>query len=224
MNASTSTRHLNAILLALAACLLTSCEPPTPGENIDSNFSKDDAFGTEIVEDEKPKPDGASQLEFPLRATISDKEGRTINVVMTGRTSDMVTFYREDDPGSKRFEYPIENLSGEDKAFVDRLPVGGNTSTETANASMSASSPVSDKDRSYEVAKLERRLGYLKDDVKRLDERLRDIESDIATAQTSSQKSALEKDRKRILLDIKDTTSEVEKTERELSASRRSGP
>jgi len=66
-----------------------------------------------------PKPP-KEESAYPVDRMITDKKGRNIDVKITGKGPDSITFLRKSD--GKRFEYLIENLSVKDKAFVEGLP------------------------------------------------------------------------------------------------------
>ncbi len=65
---------------------------------------------------------GCKKPEYPVTYSLTDpKDGKSIPVRITGRTTTHVEFIRQKD--SKFFSYPLNKLSSKDRKFVARLPV-----------------------------------------------------------------------------------------------------
>lgn len=59
--------------------------------------------------------------DFPFTREISNQDGRSLDVVVTGRGSDDLHFLSLRD--NRSYRYPIAGLSGADQAFAEKLPV-----------------------------------------------------------------------------------------------------
>ena len=67
---------------------------------------------------EAPRP---SEIDFPVRWTLTDLQGRQIEATIIGRGVSSVTLVREKD--GRRYDFPLENLSSPDRLRVDALPL-----------------------------------------------------------------------------------------------------
>jgi len=59
-------------------------------------------------------------LQYPLKSSLMDQQGHTLQVTIVGRSDDQVQFTRADD--GKTYTYPITKLSDADRAYVLLLP------------------------------------------------------------------------------------------------------
>lgn len=64
-------------------------------------------------------PAGKPEITFPTERTITDSQGRRMDVTLTGKTDKTVKFIRKSD--HKDFELPFDKLSKEDQALVAAL-------------------------------------------------------------------------------------------------------
>lgn len=97
-----------------------------------------------------------SQLEFPYQTTLENSEGKSLEVILLGRSKGSVTFTKIG--SSKPIEYPIPKLNLESAQLVKRFPVKHYRPKIT--------------DSSYnekKIAFLEKRCDELKADMKRYD-------------------------------------------------------
>jgi len=69
----------------------------------------------------------AQSADFPIRRTIRDDRGRSIEVDIVARGSSELTFIRRSD--QKKFTIPISRLSSRDERFVESLPMHADTTT-----------------------------------------------------------------------------------------------
>ncbi|MEM9479316.1 MAG: hypothetical protein AAGA58_06595, partial [Verrucomicrobiota bacterium] len=68
----------------------------------------------------------SSVPQLPAKRTITDVDGRKLEVEITGRTADKVRFVRLSDKAE--YEFAIERLSEVDREFVSQLPVSESVS------------------------------------------------------------------------------------------------
>ena len=66
-----------------------------------------------------------SRNPYPQTRELTHSDGRTLNVVITGRTQDEVNFLSLRD--NNRYGYPIGNLSARDRDFIHDLPIENTT-------------------------------------------------------------------------------------------------
>ena len=69
-------------------------------------------------------------LQYPLKSSLMDQQGHTLQVTIEGRSDDQVKFTREDDGNT--YTYPIAKLSDADQAYVRLLPLKWGDETAAA--------------------------------------------------------------------------------------------
>jgi hypothetical protein len=66
---------------------------------------------------------------YPFEHTMTDSQGRAIEVVVVGRTKNSVIFQKGD--SEQRYNHPLHSLSASDRSFISSLPLrewqGGNS-------------------------------------------------------------------------------------------------
>ncbi|MAS94737.1 MAG: hypothetical protein CMO55_16180 [Verrucomicrobiales bacterium] len=84
-----------------------------------------------------------SNKRFPIKRTLTDKNGREMEASIVGRSENSLNIIRIDD--RKSFVLPINRLSEEDQTFARSLPLGssGMVSTSGNNNTLSADSRTS---------------------------------------------------------------------------------
>lgn len=154
----------------------------------------------DIPSEEEQEP----EVSFPVATDLTNAEGNTLNVVITGRTSSEVTFFRSDDPEQTRFVYAIADLSPDTQDFINGLGIGGNNGIPLGQETTTAPKPLTAD---------EKRLAWLREEIAREDSRLDEVQTRIKTAQTKSQRNGLYKDLER----IKDKLVELKFEEKSLA-------
>ncbi len=134
-------------------------------------------------EQKEPRFNKKQTPEYPVERAITNTSGSTIEVVITGRTLEDVTFYRQDDPDATPHAYPIEDLSEADQEFILSLKRGGDVLPEPEDPRME-------------------KVKYLRSEIDRHQSRLKDVDQQRHFAQTNSQKSAIDKEREEIVEEI----------------------
>ncbi len=116
-------------------------------------FAKFIIFGMSLIMiscDREPELEAG----YPTERQMTDRKGRTLDVVITGRSEEKVAFRRKSD--GKTYDYPIAQLAAKDAAFVRTLPV-----TKYAVEPVKREVPRYIKHREKEIAELERKLTRL---------------------------------------------------------------
>ncbi len=133
-------------------------------------------------------PSDEPEVVFPVATDLTNAQGNTVSVVITGRTSSDVTFFRADDPEQTRFVYAIADLSPDTQDFINGLAIGGNNGIPLSQEAKNPKTPTPD----------EKRLAWLREEIRREQLRLDDVETRIKSAQTNSQRKGFYNDRERI--------------------------
>lgn len=126
------------------ALLLTSCGEIDPA-------SLEDILRTQ------KKPQTQAPVELPVRWTLTDTEGKTLEADIVGRTPTTITIIRIAD--QKQFDVPIERLSEADRARIKTLSMSmtstiNRSSPNTALINMRKASLKETQDRMAELLEL----------------------------------------------------------------------
>ena len=104
-------------LLSFLALSLCQCDT--------SKTKKSEGSITESIDDDQTTNPTArlntSELSFPYQTTLTNQDGRSIEVTIVGRSKGSVTFTKAG--SDKPIEYPIPHLSMESAQLVKRFPV-----------------------------------------------------------------------------------------------------
>lgn len=135
-------------------------------------------------------------LDYPLHRTLTSNDGRTLDVVIHGKTESAIVIERLSDGNT--FHLDVANLSAEDRALAESLPI--NRKTTRAERPQSSSQPGNHKDsyvqnRLDKIEELRSKLADLTKEINsgklnsmmlnnRIDERER-IEAEIKELQTA---------------------------------------
>ena len=169
------TASLYATLLIGTALLLTGCERPM----IDSP-------------------------SLPTQRTITDQSGRTLNVTITSRELNSITFTRASD--GQKFTLDISKLSEEDREFARRLPISYSkppefTENRTVNKTIEEPGALKFLRAELEEKQSEREMLYeelatttpgsiadrtKKSNIRRIEKEIGELESEIRTLELSA--------------------------------------
>ena len=89
-------------------------------------------FGEETENSVEQNPDA-----YPIEKTLTNKKGVVIEAVIVGREIDKIWLVRQSD--QRQFQYPIDDLSSEDRKFAKDLPLLRPSDTEMARMGNSTS-------------------------------------------------------------------------------------
>jgi hypothetical protein len=92
-------------------------------------------------------------LQYPLKSSLMDQQGHTLQVTIEGRSDEQVKFTREDDGNT--YTYPITKLSDADQAYVRLLPLKWD---ESAAAAPAAPESIEIKNMRDRVTELRRQI------------------------------------------------------------------
>lgn len=116
---------LSAALLGILICIPICFMVYSATEGLESGVRKSNKFRKEFKDFTKlfgiGIDESSPELHYPVRRTITNNEGRALDVVITGRTREVVSIVSLRD--NRNYQYPIESLSSSDAEFLRHLPI-----------------------------------------------------------------------------------------------------